>query len=123
MDLLEYSHANATFWAFRATVEAKLWGQVGYLVPASKWIPSPSDIEPVRLLKFAAIGSQVATSGVDLEIPSGPPWIKRTPLPGAPTVDKRCSTVHRGVSHDGRFVVEVSEIRSEMVIQAPRHKI
>ena len=60
---------------------------------------------------------------VDLEVPSGPPWIKRTPLPGAPTVDKRCSAVHRGVSHDGRFVVEVSEIRSEMVIQAPRHKI
>ena len=38
-------------------------------------------------------------------------------------VDKRCSAVHRGVSHDGRFVVKVSEIRSEMVIQAPRHKI
>ena len=38
-------------------------------------------------------------------------------------VDKRCSAVHRGVSHDGRFVVEVSEIRSDMVIQAPRHKI
>ena len=37
--------------------------------------------------------------------------------------DKRCSAVHQGVSHDGRFVVEVSEIRSEMVIQAPRHKI
>ena len=47
----------------------------------------------------------------------------RTPLPDAPTIDKRCSAVHRGVSHDGRFVVEVSEIRSEMVIQAPRHKI
>ena len=30
--------------------------------------------------------------------------IKRTPLPGVPTVDKRCSTVHRGVSRDGRFV-------------------
>ena len=27
-----------------------------------------------------------------------------TPLPGAPTVDKICSAVHRGVSHDGRFV-------------------
>ena len=26
------------------------------------------------------------------------------PLPGAPTVDKRCSAVHRGVSRDGRFV-------------------
>ena len=38
-------------------------------------------------------------------------------------VDKRCSAVHRRVSHDGTFVVEVSEIRSEMVIQAPRHKI
>ena len=25
-------------------------------------------------------------------------------LPGAPTIDKRCSAVHRGVSHDGRFV-------------------
>ena len=80
-------------------------------------------VEPVGLLKDAAVGSLVAMSGVDLEIPSGPPWIKRTPLPGTPTVDKRCSAVHRGVSHDGRFVVEVSEIRSEMVIQAPRHKI
>ena len=33
----------------------------------------PRDIEPVRLLKHAAAGSQVATSGVDLEIPSGSP--------------------------------------------------
>ena len=82
-----------------------------------------SHVEPIGLLKDAAVGSQVATSGVDLEIPSGPPWIKRTPLPGTPIVDKRCSAVHRGVSHDGRFVLEVSEIRSEMVIQAPRHKI
>ena len=46
--------------------------------------------------------------------------IKRTPLPGVPTVDKRYSIVHRGVSCDGRFVVEVSKIRSEIVI---RHKI
>ena len=60
-------------------------------------------VEPVGLLKGAAVGSQVATSGVDLEIPSGPPWIKRTPLPGAPTVDKRCSAVHPGVTHDGRL--------------------
>ena len=74
-------------------------------------------VEPVGLLKDAVAGSQVATSGVDLEIPSGPPWIKHTPLPSAPTIDKRCSTVHRGVSHDGRFVVEVSEIRSEMVTE------
>ena len=79
--------------------------------------------EPIGLLKDTAVGSQVAASGNDLEIPSGPPWIKRTPLPGVPTVDKRCSAVHRGISHDGRFIVEVSEIRSEMVIQAPRHKI
>ena len=28
----------------------------------------------------------------------------RTPLPGAPTVNKRCSAVHRGVSRDGRFI-------------------
>ena len=35
----------------------------------------PRDIEPVRLLKHAAVGSQVATSGVDLEIPSSSPWI------------------------------------------------
>ena len=27
----------------------------------------------------------------------------RTPLPGAPTVNKRCSTVHRGGTHDGRL--------------------
>ena len=62
------------------------------------------DIEPVRLLKHAAAGSQVATSGVDLEIPSGPPWIKRTPLPGAPTVDRISSIVLRGVSHEGRLI-------------------
>ena len=36
--------------------------------------------------------------------PSDSPWIKCTPLPGAPTVDRICSAVHRGVSHDGRFV-------------------
>ena len=65
----------------------------------------------------------VVANNIDLEIPSGPPWIKRTTLPGVLTVDKRYSTVRRGVSHDGRFVIEVSEIRSEMVIQAPRHKI
>ena len=28
----------------------------------------------------------------------------RTPLPGAPTVDKRCSAVLRGVSHEGRLI-------------------
>ena len=61
-------------------------------------------VEPVGLLKDTAAGSQVATSGVDLEIPSGPPWIKSTPLPGAPTFDRRCSAVHRGVSHDGRLI-------------------
>ena len=27
-----------------------------------------------------------------------------TPLPGAPTVDEISSAVHRGISHDGRFV-------------------
>ena len=36
-----------------------------------------------------------------------------TPLPGAPTVDKRCSAVHRGVSHDGRFVEEVRVIKNK----------
>ena len=36
--------------------------------------------------------------------PSGSPWIKHTPLPGAPTVDRISSAVHRGVSRDGRFV-------------------
>ena len=61
-------------------------------------------VEPVGLLKDAAVGSQVATSGVDLEIPFGPPWIKRTPLPSAPTVDKRCSAVLQGVSHEGRLI-------------------
>ena len=30
--------------------------------------------------------------------------IARTPLPGVPTVDKRCSAVLRGVSHEGRFI-------------------
>jgi len=28
----------------------------------------------------------------------------RTPLPGAPTIDKRCSTVLQGVSHEGRLI-------------------
>jgi hypothetical protein len=46
--------------------------------------------------------------------------IKHTPLPGTPTVDKRCSAIHRGATHDGRLIREVSEIRSEMVT---RHKI
>ena len=64
----------------------------------------PRDIEPVRLLKHVAAGSQVTTSGVDLEIPFGPPWIKRTPLLGAPTIDKRCSAVLRGVSHEDRLI-------------------
>ena len=27
-----------------------------------------------------------------------------TPLPGMPTIDRICSAVHRGVSHNGRFV-------------------
>ena len=73
---------------------------------------APHD-EPIGLLKDAAAGSQVATSDIDLEIPSSPPWIKRTPLPGMPTVDKRCLAVHRGVSHDGRFVVEVNIIKNK----------
>ena len=30
--------------------------------------------------------------------------IARTPLPGVPTVDKRCSAVLRGVSHEGRLI-------------------
>ena len=30
--------------------------------------------------------------------------IARTPLPGAPTIDKICSAVHRGVSRDGRLI-------------------
>ena len=57
-----------------------------------------------RLLKHAAARSQVATSGVDLEIPSGRLWIKRTPLPGAPTINRISSVAHRGISRDGRFV-------------------
>ena len=81
------------------------------------WYSTAAEIR-CRLLKHDAARSQVAMSGVDLEIPFGPPWIKHTTLPATPTIDKRCSTVHRGVSHDGRFVVEVSKIRSEMVIQA-----
>ena len=53
----------------------------------------------------AATRSQIATDGVDLEIPSDSLWIStHRPLPGAPTVDRICSAVHRGVSHDGRFV-------------------
>ena len=66
---------------------------------------------------------RIVVDVIDVEVHLAHYGIKRTPLPGVPTVDKRCSAVHRGVSHDGRFVIEVSEIRSEMVIQAPRHKI
>ena len=57
-----------------------------------------------RLPKHAAARSQVATSGVDLEIPSGRLWIKRTPLPGTPTINRISSATHRGISRDGRFV-------------------
>ena len=59
----------------------------------------------------------VVANNINLEIPSGPPWIKRTPLPGVPTVDKRCSVVHRGVSHDVRFVSGVRVIRNRMMTQ------
>ena len=53
----------------------------------------------------AAVRSRVATDGADLEIPSGSPWITtHRPLPGVPTVDKRCSTVLRGVFHEGRLI-------------------
>ena len=55
--------------------------------------------------------------GVDLEIPSGLPWIKCTPLPSMSTVDKTCSTVHRGVSHDGGFVIEVRVIKNKKAIE------
>ena len=41
----------------------------------------------------------------------------RTPLPGAPTVDRISSAVHRGVSRDGRFVDGVRVIRNRMVTQ------
>ena len=76
------------------------------------------------LPKLVTAIRRVPTNDADLEVCHlARHGIKRTPLPGAPTVDKRCSVVHRVVSHDGRFVIEVSKIRSEMVIQAPRHKI
>ena len=64
----------------------------------------PADIEPVRLLKDATVGSQVAMSGIDLEIQSGSPGIKRTLLPGASTVDKKYSAVLREISHEGRLI-------------------
>ena len=41
---------------------------------------------------------------VDLEVHLARHGSAHKPLPGAPTVDKRCSAVNRGVSHDGRFV-------------------
>ena len=40
----------------------------------------------------------------DVEIHLVHHGIKHTPLPGAPTVNIISSVVHRGVSHDGRFV-------------------
>ena len=43
--------------------------------------------------------------------------IARTPLPGAPTVNKRCSAVHQGISHDGRLIDEVCMIRNLMFTQ------
>ena len=58
--------------------------------------------------------NRVAAKVVDLEVchlvRQG---IQSTPLPGAPTIDKRCSAVHRGVSHDGRFVIEVRVIKNK----------
>ena len=39
--------------------------------------------------------------------------IARTPLPGAPTVDRISSPVHRGVSRNGRFVIEVRIIKNK----------
>ena len=56
------------------------------------------------MLEDTTARCHVATSGVDLEIPFGPPWIKRTPLLGAPTIDKRCSAVLRGVSHEDGLI-------------------
>ena len=57
----------------------------------------PADIEPVRLLKDATVGSQVAMSGIDLEIPSGPPWIKHAPLLDANCRQKMLGSPPRGI--------------------------
>ena len=63
------------------------------------------DVEPVGLLKDTAVGSQVATSGVDLEVRHlARHGSARTAPRRAPTVDKRCSAVLQGVSHEGRLI-------------------
>ena len=39
--------------------------------------------------------------------------IARTPLPGAPTVDRISSAVLRGVSHEGRLIEEEHVIKNK----------
>ena len=46
----------------------------------------------------------IATDGVDLEVHLARHGSARIPLPGAPTIDRRCSAILRGVSHEGRLI-------------------
>ena len=88
------------------------------LIHRCRWeVMHAPHVEPVGPLKAAVIGSQVTTSGVDLEIPSGPPWIKRTPLPGAPTIDIISLAVLRGVSHECRLIGERRVIKNKKAIE------
>ena len=41
----------------------------------------------------------------------------RTPLPGAPTVDRILSVVLRGVSHEGRLIEEEHVIKNKKAIE------
>ena len=47
---------------------------------------------------------RIVVDVIDVEVHLDRYGIKSTPLPGTPTVNKRCSAVHRGVSRDGRFI-------------------
>ena len=57
------------------------------------------------LSKDVDVISRVAAKDVDLELRHlVHPGSARTPLPGAPTVDRISSVVLRGVSHKGRLI-------------------
>ena len=47
---------------------------------------------------------RIVVDVVDVEVHLARHGIKRTPLPGASTIDKRCSVVLRGVSHEDRLI-------------------
>ena len=61
--------------------------------------------------------AELPLDDVDLEVHLIHHGSARTPLPGAPTVGKRCSAVLRGVSHEGRLIDGGACDRNRMVTQ------